>query len=958
MRNACVLFVLVLVLTAVSAVAQVPVVNHVWPGAGLNRQAVTAHLYGNNYLLAPPSFRLVRSGFPDISGTSVQVLSDDYATCSFSLNGRSAGLYDLVSTNIFGQDTILGCFTVYSKSYSPVAWVPVSIGWGDDSFMGITVGDGDRDGDLEVYGACADDSLYQFEWDGSMWNKSLVGPCTWSMLSVVVGDGNGDTQLDIYAGALDGVLYQFQWNGSSWNGDTVGEAWEGVTGVAIGDGNNDLTVELYASGEDDTLYTFEWDGMYWIDDMIGSGGDDLTGVVVADGDNDRLMEVYVSCLDNNIYEFVWNGAVWQRNTVGSGGAGMLGVAVGDGNGDGVQEVYGACADDSVYQFKWNGVTYVKTTVGFCSDAVSGVAVGDGDGDGSREVYVSSWDMGVYEYKWNGVSWLVDSLGEGYDQMFSVAVGDGNNDGKMEVYGGNNDTEVWEFSVIKLPDIELSDLSHDFGLILVGDSLDWTNFKVRNVGTSDLIVGGIVSDTSAFAVISPSFADTIVPDDSSFVTVRFRAFDMSVVVGSLAVFSNDPDESPVYVTVTGGGHGGSDIALSDTSYDFGTVNVGDSLDWSSLTIYNVGLGPLSVDSLVTDLPAYRVIGFAAPDTVLPGDSTIVGVRFKPSVYGPTDGILSIHSNDLGAPVFQVALYGAGGDVVPPLAFSLIAPPDSAILTTARPTFIWEASTDALSGLRDYELYIDASLAQTTVDTTWLADFDLTESWHDWYAVAYDSAGNSTQSSETWWFGIDISAPVIESTTVWMDTASAGPFEILTKVTDAMAGVDSVRLYYRRDEDPSWVLKDMLTGAVPDWFVDSIPPVSTSNDTVRYYIEATDAADPAHVGTDPVGAPGTCYWFLANTVGIQELRVTPGQFSFAVKRNPARDRIVFGLSIPASGQVSLKIYDTSGRLVDEPLAGKSLGGSSEIRAREDLRSGIYFYRLESPWGNVSGKLVLIR
>lgn len=958
MKKFSVVLLSVMVLTATASVAQVPVVNHLWPNAGLNRQSVTAHIYGTNYNFAPPSLRLARSGYPDVNGTSVQVQSNEYLTCLFDLDGVSAGLYGLISTNIFGQDTLLGCFTVYSKSYSPVTWVSTSVGNGGDYMGGVALGDGDGDDELEVYGACWDDSLYQFKWDGAIWGKTLVGFATWSFMSITVGDGNLDTDLDVYGTSMDGVLYQFQWNGVSWQADTVGEAWEGLSCAAIGDGNNDASVELYASSIDDTVYVFEWDGMVWNGDMIGFGGDDLTGIAVGDGDEDGTMEVYVSCLDNNIYRFTWGGSAWTRDTVGFGGGGMLGVAVGDGNDDGELEVYGACSDNNVYQFKFDGMNWAKTTVGSLSDEVSGVAVGDGNGDGSREVYASCYDMGVYEFQWTGAAWAVDTVGTATDSMLGVAVGDGNNDGKMEVYGASWDSELYEFSVVKLPDIELSDTTHDFGFVLVGDSLDWTNLVVRNVGTADLIVGGILSDTNAFYVVSPSFADTIIPDDSSLVTVRFKPQDLGAVVGSLAVFSNDPDESPLYIGVLGGGTSGPDIELSDSLYDFGLVSVGDSLDWTSLYIYNVGVGPLSVDSLVSDNPVYLTVGFAAPDTVQVGDSVAVTVRFKPDIADTITGTLTIHSNDQTSPAVPVSLTGIGVDATPPLPFGLLSPADSAVTADQRPTFIWQSTSDDLSGLRDYELYVDASLAQTLVDTTWLLDYDLTENWHDWYVVAYDSAANPQVSNETWSVGVDLSPPVIESTTVWTDTSFAGPFEVMTKVTDLIAGVDSVRLYYRRDEDPSWQLIDMVPQATPDWYVDSIPQVFIAGDTVRYYIEANDMVTPSHVATDPVGAPSNFYSFVANLVGVQEVRAALPSFSFMVKSNPARGSMVFRLSMPRPAAISLRVYDTSGRLVDEPLVGATPSGIHEIRGRAGMTSGIYFYRLESPWEVRTGKLVLLR
>lgn len=56
-----------------------------------------------------------------------------------------------------------------------------------------------------------------------------------------------------------------------------------------------------------------------------------------------------------------------------------------------------------------------------------------------------------------------------------------------------------------------------------------------------------------------------------------------------------------------------------------------------------------------------------------------------------------------------------DTTSPLPFSLIAPPDSAIIDTSRPTFIWHASYDSITGLEDYEVYINDTLKCTQSDT---------------------------------------------------------------------------------------------------------------------------------------------------------------------------------------------------------------------------------------------------
>ncbi|MDH4211367.1 MAG: T9SS type A sorting domain-containing protein [candidate division WOR-3 bacterium] len=514
-----------------------------------------------------------------------------------------------------------------------------------------------------------------------------------------------------------------------------------------------------------------------------------------------------------------------------------------------------------------------------------------------------------------------------------------------------------------------------------------------------------------------------------------------------------------------------------------------------------------------------------------------------------------------------------DFVPPTSFSLSAPIDSIALSLLRPTFIWRTASDSLSGLKNYEIYINDSLKHVGVDTAWTADHDLLEGYSDWWVVAYDSAGNSRQSNEIWtvlidttspsvvslisptnqsyanistvnfvwheandnlsgvdhyllqyalnstfslglvettlvdttltaylsdtvyywrvrsvdvanneadfspiwhfeidtiipitptllspingviledtlvvfewttvtdlafsdarqpkrnversapfskvllspihyvmeldtslnfvspmvsdtldtttatlplcenypfywrvkaydWagnqgpysnpdsFGIDV-GPIVESTTVWIDTSFAGPFEVSTKVHDRFSGVDSVILYYKRDEDSVWVAKTMDSAGVPDWYADTIPEVMYLADTVKYYVEAID--NSGHIATDPSGAPEIHYSFRANYYpGVMEIEVMSKAFSISLKSNPAKDRVLFHLTLPEDVFISLTIYDVSGRLVGRPISAKKSAGHYEIPWYAKTEAGVYFYTLESPWQREAGKFVII-
>lgn len=1047
-----------------------PKVSHIYPDAGINTVTIDARIYGADFQTDPVNgVKLVRPGNPDIDGTSINVVSEEYLTCSFNLTGSSTGLYDLVVSNSFGNDTLPGCFTICSPSVSPYIWERTTVSPGGISIPGLIVGDADNDGEIEIYRATGS-SLFRFEWDGFMWLMTFLGGDASGMFDIVLGDGNGDDELEVYGACYDDSVYQFKWNGFDFTKTAVGAVDSSIRSLAMGDGNLDGELEIYAS-DPDSIYQFKWDGIGWIRTTVGAcslASVWLRRVLVAgDGNDDGEIELYTYSSDS-IYQFKWNGISWTESAI----AEYVGfaLAVGDGDQDGETEIY--AGGGSIHQFKWNGTSWGETIIGGINGAVSGLIVGDGNGDAGMEVYATGGidlgippEMGLYQFAWNGAQWERTTIY--WEELYEPVLGDGNSDGEMEVYCVRNNGEVNQYKPAFIPDIELAETSHDFGSVPIGDSLDWGHLVIRNVGVDTLFIDSILSDTVVYVVAKPTFPDTILSDDSTLVTIRFKPLAPDTVSGTLKVYSNDPDE----------------------------------------------------------------------------------------------------------PVLNISLTGVGIGSTPPDSFNLISPPDSAVLAITRPTFVWGASDDTLEGLRDYHVYIDFTLRDSTVDTSWASDFDLAEAWHDWYIVAYDSAGNPRQSSETWallidttapsivtlisptdnsylndttvnfmwhqstdslsgidhyilqhtldssfssgvtettsvdtvfthslsdsvyywraravdkatnqgnwsdvwnftidteipdapalisptngiflsdtlvifewsevtslalstahdrdknrgssplilesaikyvlqvdtlldfvspllvdtldttstalflfedfpfcWrvraydltgnespyadpdsFGIDITPPVVESTTVLVDTSFVGPFEILTKASDNLAGVDSVVLCYKRDEDPDWVSVVMSPAGAPDWYVDSIPAVSNVNDTVRYYVGAFDAAQPPNSATDPEGAPAEYHMFIGNFVGVAEAKHLPRDFSFGHERNPARNRVSFHLAIPEPAIIILKVYDVSGRLIDTPMRGAKPAGLFDLTWGSGISSGVYFYCLESPWGKRTGKLVLIR
>jgi hypothetical protein len=309
-----------------------------------------------------------------------------------------------------------------------------------------------------------------------------------------------------------------------------------------------------------------------------------------------------------------------------------------------------------------------------------------------------------------------------------------------------------------------------------------------------------------------------------------------------------------------------------------------------------------------------------------------------------------------------------DTLAPQAPTLIEPVGGMYCGDTSVTFVWSevlCTVRTMSHNRaspvQYILDVDTVLTftspvvidtgETTTTVIPLAEYER----YYWRVKAFDLAGNDGVYAEPDSFGIDITSPVIESTTVWHDTTFNGPFPVSTKITD-VAGLDAVFLYFKRMEDSDFDSTE-LQPLGDDWYSGEILQVAQENDTIKYYIYAEDIL--AHSTTDPDGAPADYYAFVANVyTSIAEHPGTPEAFSFGLKQNPARGNAVFNLTLPSDAIVTLRMYDVSGRLVDVPLQGRIAAGCYEIHWSTQLSSGIYFYKVDSPWNHAVGKLVLLK
>jgi hypothetical protein len=215
-----------------------------------------------------------------------------------------------------------------------------------------------------------------------------------------------------------------------------------------------------------------------------------------------------------------------------------------------------------------------------------------------------------------------------------------------------------------PTIAVATTSLAFGSVSVGASASRT-FAISSTGTATLTGSvALANGTSNEYSVSP-VTFSVAPGASQVVTVTYGPVDTIADAGSLVVTSNDAAHPSVSVALTGVGTTAvlPAIALSPTTLDFGTVNVGAS---SSRTtqIQNTGAAALTVASVARCATPATSAEFtwstpsAAPLTIAAGQSVTMTVSYDPTDVGAEAGCLVITSDDTQNPTVQLTVSGTG------------------------------------------------------------------------------------------------------------------------------------------------------------------------------------------------------------------------------------------------------------------------------------------------------------
>lgn len=307
--------------------------------------------------------------------------------------------------------------------------------------------------------------------------------------------------------------------------------------------------------------------------------------------------------------------------------------------------------------------------------------------------------------------------------------------------------------VPMPAIALSEESHRFGEVVVGDTSSVWELYISNSGTADLVI-----DVEKSKVSGPFDAIyhgdlTISPGARLLFSITFLPISTGEQTGQIAFVSNDPNRPTVMVSLSGTGIQ-QDIQVSENTHDFGSVEVGSSKD-GTLTIQNVGTAPLGLQNVsLPEGSVFSLVGAVNAQTIQPGGTVDVKIRCTPSALGSAEDQLTIQSDDPDEGTLQVRLTGIGVDTTPStITFDPGSVPEPRAGTAVRV----QATLSDAGGIAEARLFYRVggkagfrSVAMTSADgSTFSAEIPaalVTARGIVYYLQATDAAGNIQKTPE--------------------------------------------------------------------------------------------------------------------------------------------------------------------------------------------------------------------
>ncbi len=208
--------------------------------------------------------------------------------------------------------------------------------------------------------------------------------------------------------------------------------------------------------------------------------------------------------------------------------------------------------------------------------------------------------------------------------------------------------------LKKPQIYVDQDSLKFGEVEIEESKT-LSFKIMNKGEKLLVVQNIISGNSQFEVDSTKF--NVTPHDTHSVKVTFFPAQQGEITAALSIISNDEryPEYQLFLKGVGTELKKPQIYVDQDTLKFGEVEVGKSRILS-FKVKNKGEKLLLVQNIITNNSQFK------PDpknfTVAANDSQQINVVFSPTQQGKMTAVLTIFSNAVRQPEYNIFANGTG------------------------------------------------------------------------------------------------------------------------------------------------------------------------------------------------------------------------------------------------------------------------------------------------------------
>jgi hypothetical protein len=521
---------------------------------------------------------------------------------------------------------------------------------------------------------------------------------------------------------------------------------------------------------------------------------------------------------------------------------------------------------------------------------------------------------------------------------------------------------------------------DFGTVVIGDSTV-LSFQVFPVGGNVRIDSVTDEPDLPFRLLADNIDpphDLIENQDSLFATFSFVPTAEGTFADTVYFYSALDTLELIFRGV--GALNVGTLASGVASVDFGNVRLGDSA--SAIVALYAGTGPVIVSQTQIGMSSFRVAPASFPDTLAAGTDTLeLTVRFVPQAVGLLRDTLRILSNSLGG-TLSIPLVGTALENVPPV-LDIYVVRSTVIKKYVDVVVTGNEGLTSVNGTLTLGTPTNVSLSPVGGSSrVFGVPFTLAAGTLDIAVTGTDSAGNSTVDNRSYAVGtlekggltlrhenVELVAPkkaFDEGTFVLVGSkpktlasslskAGNGWVEIGGRI-DVMA-TDNLReherLTLRVFYDDAQLAE---TRRQPDFDERRIGLYQWQNDQwqylggegangsvqgyVREWGEVALFYNPDHV-------------FLPKSVELSQNYPNPFNPSTTIR---------FGL--PEEGRIRLTVYNMLGQRVTDLVNGYLGAGYHTItwqgltQTGHRAASGVYIYRLETPNGLATRKMLLIK